>query len=95
MSIIAQVKGSGTPLVCVTDGPAMSNSNAFVVELAVNDVNGLVSEIWNHWLSKVSNWLPAPFVSPIETRSLPVIVSEPTFNTRKLLLRLLPSIEPQ
>ena len=84
MSIIAQVEGSGTPLVCLTDGPAMSNSKAFVVELAVNEVNGLVSEMRNHWLSKMSNWLPAPFVSPIETRSSPLIVSEPTFNTRGL-----------
>jgi hypothetical protein len=64
MSIIAQVEGSGTPLVCVTDGPAMSNSNAFVVELAVNDVNGSVFEIWDHWLSKASNWYPARSPAP-------------------------------
>jgi hypothetical protein len=74
-SIIAQVEGSGTT-------PAMSNSKAFLVELTVNEVKGSVSMMRNHLLSKVSDWWPAPFASPIDTRSSPVIVSEPRFNTR-------------
>ena len=87
---IAQVDGSGAP--------AMSNSNALVVEVMEKPLSEpFVSEIRSHTLFAELNWSPFPSAYPRLTRSVPVTKSPLAASVSVFWLPLggLPSTEPQ